>query len=126
MMKELCLLSLIFLSSCQKQKQHIKKEIKNNASSSTQELEAYFFDIPFLLNVYDITSSDNAIQLKVKATLEDVVVFYQSQLEMLGWDMIEQFSTASKRVLIYKKPAKKLCVLAEQHLSVIHVQLFLR
>lgn len=120
MNKRFVLFVLFFLGSCQKQKV-CKEEIK--ASSSVEELEARFFDVPFPMDVTSSNVIENTITLSVKAALSDLILFYKANFEMLGWDQTEEFGDS---IFVFRKPNKKLCLIIKQNKEVVEINIVLK
>ncbi|MEX0940033.1 MAG: hypothetical protein WDZ41_01605 [Candidatus Babeliales bacterium] len=95
---------LIILSSCVPQNNiFLKKE------DIWSECEARIYDIPILIDAMPekIEEKDSGVFISYKATLslQDIVHFYEDEMERLGWQLFASFEQF-EQLLIFEKPSK--------------------
>ncbi|OGB83429.1 hypothetical protein A3F66_00170 [candidate division TM6 bacterium RIFCSPHIGHO2_12_FULL_32_22] len=95
------LVLLFLLSACTKQKLNI---------CLIKESEAKLSDFVTPVNAYSILTSNNSLTFFIKSNKEDLVKFYQENLEIYGWKSIVEFDTKDN-ILVYEKPHKYLCLI---------------
>ena len=108
----ICSLFIFLLSGCV-----WRKEVSSVRTREHQEVIAKFSDIPdapFAVNLLNLVIDENnhdQLQLfyTISIPVQDVLVFYEQQMERLGWDMIAQ-SNLHDNFLIFSKP-NKICSL---------------
>jgi hypothetical protein len=96
---------LTFLCGCKSPSYHQKKY---NAWS---EQEARLYDIPVLINsqpvnvVSDDETKPSGFSYCAGTSLEDAVIFYEHEMERLGWQLFSKFD-AEEVLLVFEKPTK--------------------
>jgi len=104
----------------------IKQHSHNHQMFRHQEIIAKLVDLPdapfqvALQFIAESASDPDQIQLSYTTTMAgaDLVVFYQQQMERLGWDLFAELY-AQDLVLHYVKPDQIcLIVITDQHLSI--------
>lgn len=124
-MQWLCVLMCILLvSGC-----GIKQQVKRNfVIEHQEELIAKFADLPdapFQAHVQNIAvdhEKHDQVQIfyTTSMTEQDVIHFYEQQMERLGWELIAQ-STTQNYLLHFSKPIQLCSILVQPHHFDIYV-----
>lgn len=101
----------------------IKQDKFNASRSQEQELEARLFDIPIPINRIIKKFESEKIQFFTPILMQDVVDFYLENLEIQGWNLIQNFS---QDLLYFEKPNKYLSILFEPNKKGVNVTIFLK
>lgn len=67
-------------------------------------------DIILPVNFFSIKSSDSSIEYLTKIDMQELVKYYQENLEIYGWKSVVEF-IKDNNVLIYEKPHKFLSII---------------
>lgn len=136
----LCFLCILAFAGCAGKKEHSKMKMNLDDAKLLQETVArvtHVPDVPFGFKVlkimHDTTPSlelnvvsDN-IQIVYQpfktAKIDNAVLkkWYETEMEMLGWDCMSQFQTDQDILLIFKRPGNVVCniVIDLQHMITI-------
>ena len=106
----------------------VQKKVKHSQYLANQEMIAKFADLPdapFQAQLQKIAGSlDNHDQLQVFYTYtmprHDLIVFYQQQMERLGWELFAE-STMRDSLMHFSKPQQFCSILITQDQLSIYV-----
>jgi hypothetical protein len=89
-----------------------------DVSSSTATAQEMFIripeDIPVMEGAYNlrVSSSGNSISYRVQAVFEDVILFYQEQTVVMGWEQLGGEQIMSDSITMQRtKPDKNMSIL---------------
>jgi len=119
----LYLIVLVIFAGCGVKQMKIKKE---NDNFQHREIIAKFSDLPdapFQAQLKDIAiNQENHDEIQmfylIKMPLNDIAIFYEQQMERLGWDLLSE-SKSKDIVFIYTKPnLVSLILISDDHVSI--------
>ena len=99
----------ICFAGCKKQAK--RTQVKSVNSLNVQEHEARLFDIPVpvcaesLLQEQDYNPKNFVLVYKVDSSVDELVGFYEKQMERLGWKKLAK-SNQQEANLLFEKPSK--------------------
>ncbi|MGZ6254444.1 MAG: hypothetical protein ACXWL5_00440 [Candidatus Chromulinivorax sp.] len=123
-MKKLILcvsICLLIISGCSfhKKSQSIKNVQHHEILAKCTDLP----DAPFQLSLLDVVTSSDNDQMQFFYTFtgmkDDIIVFYEQQMERLGWDIKAQ-SNLQDYFILFNKPYKNCAILIQQNKVTIY------
>lgn len=108
-----------FLPGCVQKKQPLSLNLKNKDLDEVVAGLTFIPDTPFGFCVHsvkrDVQDSEDAFKVvyhakkSAKIDLQDLKKSYRTEMELLGWDFVNQFEDESELLLIFARPLHVLC-----------------
>jgi hypothetical protein len=107
------------LSGCAANKKQIKLVMPDtNVDETMVAGMTHIPQPPFGFHLVRVVNDVNGLQANVRIvyqaktmrlSFQDVKQYYQADMEMLGWDFVNQFQDEQEILLVFKRPGNMLC-----------------